>query len=556
MKRWSTKTRIIAGFAAVILITIVLGGFAFAQLRKIARNAERITEDTMPCVAMMSTLQHSLLLRYSLLTERLESTGKAEQAELDKQIEGAESEVDEILVKYERLIDDPADRALFDALKTARAPYTESFKRVLRFSQTGKHKEAVALRKNELIPLRNAYFRAAEAEVSFNKADSQDAGNAITATVKRTAAGIVVCLLLSVAAAFVVSTVVSRSVAVPLGVVAAHLSEIAKGDLSSDTDPALQTRGDEIGTLARAKQSMILSLRAMINELFRGVEVLSASSGELSASSAQMTSGSRDTSDKAHSVTAAAEEMSSNVTAVAASVEQTTTTLASVASATEEMTATIGEIAGNSERARRITEEASRQAGGITEQMRQLGAAAQQIGRVTEAITEISSQTNLLALNATIEAARAGSAGKGFAVVASEIKELAQQTATATEDIKGRIAGMQSSTAGGIHEIEKVTKVIEEVSEIVASIAAAIEQQSTVTKDIARNIAEASSGVSDVNKRMSESSAATAGIAKDIARVDGAAGSMAESSEHVRSTAGAISSLAEQLRVTAARFQI
>jgi chromosome segregation ATPase len=244
------------------------------------------------------------------------------------------------------------------------------------------------------------------------------------------------------------------------------------------------------------------------------------------------------------------------VVSVAAGMEQTSTNLSSVASATEQMTATIGEIAGNSEKARRITEDATRQAARISEQMNQLGAAAQQIGKVTETITEISSQTNLLALNATIEAARAGSAGKGFAVVANEIKELAQQTARATEDIKGRIAGVQSSTAGGIAEIDKVTQIIHEVSDIVSSIAAAIEEQSTVTKDIARNIAEASTGVRDANKRVSEASQATAEIAREIIVVDRAAGQMADGSEHVRSSATELSKVAEQLQTIVARFRV
>src|SRR5450755_3889605 len=127
--------------------------------------------------------------------------------------------------------------------------------------------------------------------------------------------------------------------------------------------------------------------------------------------------------------------------------------------------------------------------------MNQLGQAAREIGKVTETINEISSQTNLLALNATIEAARAGSAGKGFAVVANEIKLLAQQTASATEDIKVRIGGVQSSAADGIAEVERVSRIIHEVSDLVSSIAAAIEEQTTVTKDIARNIAHASNGV-------------------------------------------------------------
>jgi methyl-accepting chemotaxis protein len=181
---------------------------------------------------------------------------------------------------------------------------------------------------------------------------------------------------------------------------------------------------------------------------------------------------------------AAAEEMSANIGSVAVGMEQTATNLVHVTAATEQMTASIGEIAQNSEKARGITGHAARQAERIMGQMNQLGEAARKIGKVTEAITEISSQTNLLALNATIEAARAGAAGKGFAVVATEIKALAQQTAAATEDIRGRIAGVQSATAGGIAEIGKVSEVIQEVSAIVASIAAAIEEQSVTTRDI------------------------------------------------------------------------
>jgi methyl-accepting chemotaxis protein len=268
-----------------------------------------------------------------------------------------------------------------------------------------------------------------------------------------------------------------------------------------------------------------------------------------------MTSGSRNASDKAHSVAAAAEEMSSNIASVAEGMEQTTANLAHVASATEQMTSTIGEIAQNSEKARRITGEATRQAAGITERINQLGQAAREIGMVTEAITQISAQTNLLALNATIEAARAGPAGKGFAVVATEIKALAQQTAKATEDIKGRIAGVQSATAGGVAEIGKVSEVILEVSEIVASIAAAIEEQSIATRDIARNIAEASGGVAEANSRVSETSVVSREIAKDIVGVDHAAGEMASGSDHVRASAGDLSTVAEALRATVARFQ-
>jgi methyl-accepting chemotaxis protein len=196
------------------------------------------------------------------------------------------------------------------------------------------------------------------------------------------------------------------------------------------------------------------------------------------------------------------------------------------------------------------------QASRITDQIHQLGQAAREIGKVTETISEISSQTNLLALNATIEAARAGSAGKGFAVVANEIKALARQTAAATEDIKTRVTGVQSSTAGGIAEIEKVSGVIHEVSDIVSSIAAAIEEQATVTGEIARNIAEASAGVRDANRQVAESSQATQAIAQEIVVVDQAAGQMAEGSGQVRSSASELSRIAEHLLQAMSKFQV
>jgi methyl-accepting chemotaxis protein len=349
-------------------------------------------------------------------------------------------------------------------------------------------------------------------------------------------------------------SILTRSIAMPLATVAIHLGQIAEGDLSEDTPPEFQARGDEIGTLTRAMQKMNLVLRKMIQDIAGGIKVVSSSSTELMARSAEMATGSRQASDKAHSVSAAAEEMSSNITSVATGMEQTTTNLTRVASATERMTSTIGEIAQNSENARRITDEAMRQAARLTEQINELGIAAQEIGEVTQAITEISAQTNLLALNATIEAARAGSAGKGFAVVATEIKALAQQTAAATEDIKGRIAGVQSATAGGIAEIGKVSRVILEVNAIVASIAAAIEEQATATKDIARNISEASMGVIDSNTRVAETSQVSREIAKDIVGVDRAAREITSGSDHVRASAGELSNVAGALQLTVNRF--
>jgi methyl-accepting chemotaxis protein len=361
--------------------------------------------------------------------------------------------------------------------------------------------------------------------------------------------------LFTTAAAIFAGVLLTRAIATPLAQVVTNLEQIARGDLSGNTPPGLLRRTDEIGTLARAMQTMTAALRSIVQEISKGIRVLTSSSSELTTTSTEMTDGSRNASDKTHSVAAAADEMSATISSVAAAMEQTTANLTHVASATEQMTATIGEIAQSSEKARGITDAATRQAAQISEHMNQLGGAAREIGKVTETITEISSQTKLLALNATIEAARAGSAGKGFAVVASEIKDLAQQTAAATDDIKGRIAGIQAATVSGISEIGKVSQVILEMNGLVASIAAAIEEQSITTRDIAHSIAEASLGVNDANTRVSQTSKMSREIATDIASADHSTEQLASGSDRVRTKAGHLSAVAEELSVTVNHFQ-
>jgi methyl-accepting chemotaxis protein len=236
-------------------------------------------------------------------------------------------------------------------------------------------------------------------------------------------------------------------------------------------------------------------------------------------------------------------------------MSQTTNNLLGISSAAEEMTATISEIATVTENARRITDGAAKQASVITGHMDSLTAAAREIGKVTESIISISSQTNLLALNASIEAARAGTAGKGFAVVANEIKELAQQTAAATEDIKSRVEGVQSTAKKGISAISHVTNVVVEVSQLVNSIAAAVEQQSATTKSMARNITEASTGVNDANARVAESAVAIGEITRNMQEMSHVATKMVDNCETVRSNSSGLAGMARDLASSVARFR-
>lgn len=379
------------------------------------------------------------------------------------------------------------------------------------------------------------------------------AATALVAQLKRMVLWVVGAALVVGLLSVVIGLVISRAITRPIQQGVMFAKAMADGKLNQTLEATGQ---DEVGQLGKALNEMGRKLRDMLREITAGVQTLASSSTELSAIAGEMASGSKETSSKANTVAASAEEMSANVASVATGMEEASANLGTVASATEEMTATIGEIASNSEKARSITQAATQQADRITGMMKQLGGAAQDIGKVTETITNISAQTNLLALNATIEAARAGAAGKGFAVVAHEIKELAQQTAAATDDIKAKIEGIQSSTGMAIADIEKITQVIKQVNEIVATIATAIEEQSSVTKDIANNIAQATTGVKDSNQRVAESSSVVQTIARDIANVNQAATEMAEGSGQVQTSSAELSKLAEQLKSLVGRFQV
>lgn len=364
------------------------------------------------------------------------------------------------------------------------------------------------------------------------------------------------CLLVGVflVLAIVVFWVVVRSITLPL-LSLRHAAEVlAGGDLTVPIPGCERT--DETGELAQAVQTMTEKLRVLLREVTQSVSTLASSSTELGAVSQQTATSLKASSEKASAVASASEEMSSSATSVAAGMEEATTNLSTVASATEEMTSTIREISTKAEQARATTAQATHQAERVTRMMSELSHAAQAIGKVTETITSISDQTKLLALNATIEAARAGAAGKGFAVVAHEIKELARQTAEATEDIKTRVSGIQSSTQGTLDDIQQITKVIAQVSETVNTIASAIEEQATVTTDIAQNVAQAATGVRDSNQRVAQISSVATEVAKDIALVDQTANEIANGSQQVLASADELSRLSEGLRQSVSRFRI
>ena len=353
----------------------------------------------------------------------------------------------------------------------------------------------------------------------------------------------------------VLSWFMVRGITRPLYRMNAMLQDIAEGE--GDLTRRLQdSSGTETQDLAESFNTFISQVHAIIRDVAGHAEQMSTSSeGLLSlAGSLDSTSGTVDV--KSNSVAVAVEELSANMNTVASAMEEFSINIGSVAGGTEQMSSTIGEISMSAGKAKDITGQAVISARGASERVNELGLAAKEISKVTETITAISSQTNLLALNATIEAARAGEAGRGFAVVANEIKELAQQTAKATDDIRIKIKGIQDVAGMTVDEIVRIGEVIHDVDSIVTTIAAAVEEQSVTTREITDNLAQASTGVKEINVNVSQTDTVIREVARDVSEVSTMAGTLSADADDVLGSSKSLSEVAATLSSLVGKFKV
>ncbi|MGO9439166.1 MAG: methyl-accepting chemotaxis protein [Terriglobales bacterium] len=311
---------------------------------------------------------------------------------------------------------------------------------------------------------------------------------------------------------------------VPMHDVGAVLDKLAGGDLTAQVTTKYE--GD-YETLKAAVNQLASQVRTAIGQIAKNVSALASASEELNKVSQQMGSSAEETATQANVVSAASEQVTKNV--------QT------VATGSDEMSASIKEIAKNTAEATRVATAAVKTANSTNETINKLGQSSAEIGQVIKVITSIAQQTNLLALNATIEAARAGEAGKGFAVVANEVKELAKETAKATEDISRKIEAIQGDTSGAVSAIGQISTVIGQISDIQNTIASAMEEQSATTNEIGRNLAEAAKGSTDISKNIG-------GVAEAARSTAAGAGDTLKSAQSLEKMAADLQLLVGQFR--------
>ncbi len=413
-----------------------------------------------------------------------------------------------------------------DRVMAVRVPTITALKDAPATESTRKSLVEVADSNNKLLQEETAHMRAETRSVTITL---------LVATFVDIVIGLFVAILLS------------RGISRATQSVLAQAEAIAAGDLTRDDLPVRSQ--DELGDLTRAINKMNHSLKTMILAIIENAQHVASASEELSATSQQISANSEETSTQAGTVSKASQQVSQN--------------LQSVATGADEMTSTIQSIATNAHEAATVACNAVQTAHAANANVAKLGASSAEIGAVIKVITSIAQQTNLLALNATIEAARAGEAGKGFAVVANEVKELAKQTAKATEDISRKITAIQTDAQGAVEAIGAISGVITQINDISGTIATAVEQQSATTNEMTRNVADAAKGSEEITRNIEGVAEAARGTSSSAQESQKAANDLAEMAAQLHSlvsqfklerTSGAVASPAyEPLRTKAAQ---
>ena len=517
LNRLSLKMKLGVGFGLLLAILVILGSAAYYTIVVLDEAANEV--DRKANEKELTRSLETAAMRESSATCGYLLSGEEKMLERDEQ---GKRETHQAIGELVPLVKSEEGKRMYAEIQYTDEVFRAAADREIQFRREGKTKEAVDVMSTQTVPAFQALDDAAvvfadhlkKTKAQVDQTQNTEVVNGKILILGLCAAGMVLGL--------VVALTISHSITGATARMVMMIQELAANNLSI-TDLEI-TSQDEMGRAGMALNEMKNNLHGVIRSIADTAHDVASASEELSAASQQISANSEETSAQVGTVSIASQQISQN--------------LQSLSTGATEMTTTIQSIATNAHEAATVASSAVHTAQATNSTVAKLGASSAEIGEVIKAITSIAQQTNLLALNATIEAARAGEAGKGFAVVANEVKELAKQTALATEDISRRITAIQIDTKGAVDAIASISAVIHEVSDISGNIAAAVEEQSATTNEMTRNVADAARNSGEITRNIEGVAEAARGTSSSALESQKAANDLAEMAGQLQGLVG------------------